>query len=734
MNLTILRLTTLNNPSAWKRAAAIIAGIAIGTAMLLTLLGANTGLQARDTRSEWLNLPWEPRTLDSAGNPIPLTDQLAIALTHVELFRGQTITWLEVATTPNSTVTLPDGRPLPKVGDYLASPALRDLITAIPSDQLGARFGHLTGELPSSLLAGPDALVVVRGVEEAALRMNPRAVLVADLAGEPAFSPTGAYRTIRLVGAIALLIPVVLLVSIVTALGAVQRRERLQTLRLIGATPRDIVTITGLEMGLTAILGTLVGVGLAWLVRPLAAQIPVSGSRFYVADLAVTPSAAILVALTIAILAALVAAIRVNRDGIGPLGASRQLQETRPRAWRVAPGLVGVVALVIAGIKSPSIQVIFESIGLPWGILAMFLAIGGFALVCFGIIFFGSWLVYITGSRLTTQAPSAASLVAGSWFTRHPKAAFRSVSGLILALFVTSVFAGLASVVGPRYFITEERPGLLPPNAAIARLHQDSDQTTFLSQINALEGVKATVLGYAIDADVEVWDEDIIIDTKDAALLGFAEIPDSPCLAFNSFDYQNPRASSGASLTPISCEARTGPTAIIVFTDDTPGLERAQTAVAQSEAAESRLQTRVWEQDLETQAMLETMSNLAYLGVLIAIIIAGISLAVSAAASVLDNKRAFGLMRLMGMPQATLRQIITLQTILPLLVTIGFTIAIGFVIAWLLVRAFSNYSMSWPDPRYYLAIASATVIAAAAVIATFTTVRKATQSEVTRFE
>jgi hypothetical protein len=87
------------------------------------------------------------------------------------------------------------------------------------------------------------------------------------------------------------------------------------------------------------------------------------------------------------------------------------------------------------------------------------------------------------------------------------------------------------------------------------------------------------------------------------------------------------------------------------------------------------------------------------------------------------------------MSHTTIWRVVAIEALGPLLVTIGLTIAVGFGVAALLVTTLTDgYAVSWPEPRYYLAIAGATLLAAAAVVATFGTVRKNTQVQVTRFE
>ena len=90
-----------------------------------------------------------------------------------------------------------------------------------------------------------------------------------------------AYRIATIVGAIAVLVPALLLVGIVTDLGAAQRAERFATLRLIGATPQQVARTAALEIGATTFVGALAGVALYLALIPLAAQITLKSSRCY---------------------------------------------------------------------------------------------------------------------------------------------------------------------------------------------------------------------------------------------------------------------------------------------------------------------------------------------------------------------------------------------------------------------------------------------------------------------
>ena len=56
---------------------------------------------------------------------------------------------------------------------------------------------------------------------------------------------------------------------------------------------------------------------------------------------------------------------------------------------------------------------------------------------------------------------------------------------------------------------------------------------------------------------------------------------------------------------------------------------------------------------------------IAYVGIVIAALLSAVSLTVSAISSVIRRRRAFGLMRLTGMPRAVLRKVVSIEAVVP---------------------------------------------------------------------
>ncbi len=71
----------------------------------------------------------------------------------------------------------------------------------------------------------------------------------------------------------------------------------------------------------------------------------------------------------------------------------------------------------------------------------------GFLLIMAGLVIAGPWLT-MAGSRIMARRTSRpAMLIAGRRLSDNPRAAFRSISGLILALFITSVSIGITTTI-----------------------------------------------------------------------------------------------------------------------------------------------------------------------------------------------------------------------------------------------------------------------------------------------
>jgi ABC-type antimicrobial peptide transport system permease subunit len=742
MNPALLKLAIVGSRSSYGRLTGIVGGVAVGVCLLLLLWGGANGLTARDDRGAWLRedgsssqrgpVAYDPSSPGPA-TPEPLTTENVLMRSNpIEIFRDQLINRRDFAALSSTTVKIPGIPAPPAAGDYYASPALQRLIESTPQDQLGDRFGRFAGIIDDSALPGPDSLVVITGATEAGLRQGGMAVLVPGFTSNPYGGNANSYITVITIGAIAVFFPVLLLISIVTGLGAAQRRERFATLRLIGASPRVISRIAAIETAVPSLIGALLGVVLATLLRPLAAQVPVNGTRLFQEDLAtgwVGPLA--VVGLTVTASAG-VAAYRTSRAGIGPLGVTRTVHEKVPSMWRIVPLLAGLATMIMATVLIRTLQV-----RIPW--LEFLLLIGGFALVLAGIVVIGPRLTLLVSRTGLRVARSASAVIAASRIAKTPVATFRSVSGLVIAVFVVSVFAGASSIIQTTQ-VPEARPGLLQPTSLHATLgdgHSSAKVMDVAQHATGRPGIESAVIGYAENSFRQGAVPEIYIRASDASSLGFEDIPETGLVTFDSsFLYFWTTQPVPLKPAPSNDLQDLVPVVMVVGTDGTAeAMDRARTVLNSSAITAQPSSSPLDNQLQSSTRLVYGLAVLAYLGMFIAIAIAGLSLAVATASAILDRKRVLGLMRLMGMPVAVLRRIILREAAVPLLTVLFLSIGLGFFIAWLMVTSIDDsYQVTWPTPDYFIALGLSLLLALAAVTATFTLIRSNTAMASTRFE
>ena len=730
----LARLILVDSRGAWVRLVGVTAGVAVGVTLFLLLFGAYGGLGDRQDRSSWLSLSTGEYVADTDA-AVSLDDDSVLAMTSFDRYADAFITRLDIAATENSTVRVPGLTAAPADGEFYASPALTLLLEATPTAELGDRYGTLIGTLPNSVLSSPDSLVAVAGTDEQTVLASPAGLLTSEFTANP-YGGNQNYLFVTIIGGIAVLLPVLLLVAIVTKLGAAERRERFATLRLIGATPGTVTRLAALETAVVSLVGGLLGVLLAVLVRPLAAMVAIDDGTFFLADLRVDPLTTTLVVVVTAAGATLAAAWSIRRADIGPLGSTRQQHEKQPRATRLLPLALGLVVMTITSAAS-QLGVLPIDGGAP--------LIGGFLLTSLGLIVAGPYLVWRTSTFLSRRINNAAGVVAVNRVRRAPAATFRSVSGLVVALFMVSVFAGAASTAAVESSITDS-PGLLPVTSLSAGLDpvRPPDPALLDAAVQRLEGtagVTGVTVAYGSDTDDIVdFGHAVVPSTVATTALGFTSVPAGDFVSFDAYAFM---AASGppVALYPVAITDLTGLTPRQVYVD-TVG-SQAAIDVARTVLETSGLVlpgdtpgTRADAAGLYQQSLLHSYATLAYLGVGVAILVSAVSLAVATTAAMLDRKRVLGLLRLMGMRVGTLRRIVSYETAAPLVVIVALCIGLGFFTAYLILTGLTGgaRTIGMPDGRYFIALASTVLLAVIAVVSTFGAIRKNTAIASTRFE
>ncbi|MFZ0001719.1 MAG: ABC transporter permease, partial [Trebonia sp.] len=179
-----------------------------------------------------------------------------------------------------------------------------------------------------------------------------------------------------------------------------------------------------------------------------------------------------------------------------------------------------------------------------------------------------------------------------------------------------------------------------------------------------------------------------------------------------------------------------GVDAIDVQTDGgTPAVEQARTLLENTHAYPG-ITTPSTIADLVAQdnSQNSDYQQLANVVILISLPIAGCTLAAGIAAGLADRKRPFSLLRLTGARLATLRRVVALEGAVPLLAVAAVAIGTGFGAAALYATEAQNHPMVAPGIEYYLLTAGGIVVSLGIIAATFPLLARITGPEVARNE
>ena len=487
-----LRLTLSGGREAAVRLVLLVAAVGLGVGLLLTAVAGVNAVNTQNDRYAWLSTGVAAQ---AAGAATASADPLWW-LIRPDRFDGQLIGRIDVAATGPASPVPPGIDHLPGPGQYYASPALAALLRTTPADQLAGRYpGHLIGTIGDAALPSPNSLVIVIGRTAAQLARTPGAVQATAIATRPPSGCQGeclpgqgmnanSIDLVMSVVALAILFPLLIFIGTATRLSAARREERFAAMRLAGATPRQISLIAAVESTVAAVAGVAAGFGLFFLLRVPLASIPFTGAPFFPSDLSLSLPDVLLVALGVPLAAAVVARLALRRVRISPLGVTRRVTPKAPRAWRVLPLLagVGVLGFIVVHGRPPTtpeqIQVFLPA----------------FLLIMVGLVTAGPWLT-LAGARLMARRTGRpGTLIAARRLADNPKAGFRAVSGLVLALFITTVAVALIT--------TQNAKGARPldgPAAANVLADQFSDDpqpttvptppAALLDRLRSIDGV-----------------------------------------------------------------------------------------------------------------------------------------------------------------------------------------------------------------------------------------------------
>ncbi len=742
-----LRLTLGSGRDAARRVLVTAAAVALGVGLLLIALAGVNGLHAQTNRGAWLDT--SPKTVPSSSDS-STSSPLWWSLT-ADLFGNQTIDRVDVAAT-GPTSPVPPGIPhLPGPGQYYASPALGRLLASTPSDQLADRFpGHQVGTIGAVALPSPNSLIIIVGHEARQLSPAPGGVKVRGIQQTSANcyscqSGVGSGPVLQWIlaaGAVALLLPVLILIATAGRLSAAQREERFAAMRLVGATPRQISVIAAVETTVAAVAGVVAGFALFFLFRPLLYHVPYTGAPLVPGDLSLNATDVLLVVIGVPIAAAISALLALRRVQVSPLGVSRRASSASPRIFRIIPVLAGIAVLAY-----------FDAVGKPGSNGSQLLELlVGFVLLVVGLVLAGPWFTTAGSRFMAKRASHPATLIAGRRLLDNPKAAFRFISGLVIALFVTSAAIGALSSIAAASGSAggNAGEGTLAdaffcygtfPCPASAQVPSIPDQV--LSDVWATPGVRGvSVIRQSPSPGQQFNGFDVVACDELAKTPAIGKCAPGARVAtigsiLTSVLGANSHASStvwpSAHLSVASIASRPAE-AVVVATDGSSGsLERARTALEQAFPLQGTA-VSVVALDPSTALLLTMIQNMTNVIVVASLIIAACSLAVNIASGLGERKRPFSLLRLTGVPTAVLRRVVALESALPLLIVAAVSITVGLVSAALYLHSQVGIAFRVPGIAFWATVLGGLAAALGIIAATFPLLNRITGPEVARNE
>lgn len=696
-----LRLAVAGGREALTRLVVIAAAVAVGTGLLLTTLAGVNAVNAQLTRVGSL-YPAE----STGGDADPLWWS-----TREDYFHGTQITRIDVAATGASAPT-PIGIPAtPGPGEYYASPSLRKLLASHPADHLRDRYPERDlGTIGPAALASPDALVVIVGGTPDQVAELPRARQLTSVGDNTPALPETTVNLILGVIAGGLLFPVLIFIGTATRLSAARREQRFAAMRLVGATPRQISMVAAVEAAVAALAGTALGFALFSAFRQSLADIPFTGMPFFPSDMSLGVRDVLLVGLGVPAGAAVAAQLSLRRVRISPLGVTRRATPRPPRAYRLLPLLLGVGVLAFALGHRPETSDGQTAVFLP-----------GLLLIMTGLVLAGPWLTMVGARLMARRAGRPATLIAARRLADNPKAGFRAISGIMVALFVTSVAVGVITTIvanrGPAPIGSTDAGTL----STVFVDNPPSETDPVLAELRAIPGVRSATA---------VRENPIITSARRDDSWATVALPEQPgVVACTDIPREYGRCADGATVAEVPTEfipwrgsasaTRVWPAAsvplgdlqrlpaasIVVGTDGSAAaLERSRTVLESAYPAFWVAPTVPGDFESDFANTLRGWKQLANVIIVASLALAGCSLAVSVVGGLTERKRPFSLLRLSGAPVRVLRRVVALETAVPMFAVAAVAVGMGFLAAQLFLQAQMDYNLVAPSPGFYVLV------------------------------
>ena len=409
----------------------------------------------------------------------------------------------------------------------------------------------------------------------------------------------------------------------------------------------------------------------------------------------------------------------------------------------------------------------------------------GLFLIMVGLVTGGSWLTMQAARVLAKISCGPSSLLASRRVSDNPKLAFRTASGLVLAVFVGTIIACLvpalqaAGTQGNAADLTDVLRVPYTGGPIGAGLSRQAG-ATLLRDLRTYPGTTVIPIYVSPEAEAAAHAgppapaaKPIAPPPGDGSVIDCASLAELPVLGTcphgvtaveanvdNLLSTDNP-IFFNKGLPAVTTRSQSKPTnlsglrigALLIKTRDAGTRERVRTFLTTFNASVAGLagDLRSWQMGtLEPETFGEVAKirdndadnvlRVVLAGVALTLLVAGCSLAVTVGGSLVDRKRPFTLLRVSGTPLSTLYRVVLLESALPLVVASVVAAATGVAIAEPVIKAILTSihgagSISvYPTSVYYATVGAGLAVSLAVIAAAMPLLGRITTPDKTRFE
>ncbi len=332
----------------------------------------------------------------------------------------------------------------------------------------------------------------------------------------------------------------------------------------------------------------------------------------------------------------------------------------------------------------------------------------------------GPLLTVAVGRLLTALARRPPALLAGRRLTGSPAAGFRAISGLILAVFVVTLVSEFAAgAQAPDAGAGRLR---LPAGTVVGQLAGPQEPALSPAGATALNRKLAGIAGVRRVVGLRVAPRQRALAhpaSPDSSLQVVARCAD--LLATRMATCAEPGATvrisaellaKGAFVGVTVARARPLPTAPLGSLRPS-SVEAVRTAVEVATGSNNEfLPETAADISAQDRQQATTLGRIADAGLLLTLLVAGLSLAISVAGGLLDRRRPFALLRLGGMRRRDLNRMLLAETALPLFAIAVTSTGLGMLLAG---YAMWTSQAAWqpPSPAFWPALGAGLLLALA---------------------